>query len=361
MSRRPPSSRRPETEYGVLVFAGLAGIAKKELGTRGFEKARTFSLRNYDLVLFRAADSRAAHLAGLRLGEDCFYLMGDPVRVERQGDVERLRGVVTREGMLRGLEVKNRLFQPRKPKQTTYNCFVKQDQDREVHRKYIADRVCSLIGSHFSRWKRADPATVEIWGFYLDMNLHLGLRLSDHRMRYREGDPVLRGGALRPTIAAALACVAAPQPGELVIDPMCGTGTILIETLARNGQATYLGGDIDGEAVAIGTRRSAGKGVQLQEWDARELPLVDRSVDCILCNLPFGKQYSSAEANAALYPALMKSWLTKLKPGGRMVLLTSDSQNLERSLSACGLIWWVAGEVKVLGEWARIYRAAKGT
>jgi len=342
------------------VFAGLAGIAKKELSACGLGKARALSLRNYDLLLSKASDPVAPRLAGLRIAEDCFYMMGDPVRVERERDAERLRRTVTREEVLRGLEAKNRLFQPRRPKQTTYNCFVKQDRDREVHRKYIADRVCALVGADFSRWKRADPATVEIWGFYLDLNLHLGLRLSDHRMRYREGDPVLRGGALRPTIAAALACVADPQPGELVVDPMCGTGTILLEAVARNGEATYLGGDIDEEAVSIGTERLAKRGIQPQQWDAQALPVAERTVDCIICNLPFGKQYSSAKANEALYPALMKAWQSKLKPGGRMVLLTPDSENLERGLSACGMTWWVAGEVKVLGGWARIYRAGKG-
>jgi len=354
MRKRPDSGSEPQ--FGVLVFAGLARIAQKELSACEPRDVQCLRLRNYDLLLFRAALSDLDDFPRLRLPEDCFCMMGEPVAIERKSDAARLRGVLAQEAILQALELKNQLFRPKKPKATTYNCFIKQDQDRNVHRQFIADHVCALVAGHFSRWKRADPASVEFWGFYLDLKLHLGLRLSDSRMRYRGREPALREGALRPTVAAALACVADPQPGEMVVDPMCGTGTLLQEALFRNDAATYAGGDIDAEAVQTCKARLSGANAEIRQWDATDLPFPDQNIDCILCNLPFGKQFSTTGDNEILYPRLISAWAGKMKPGGRMVLLTSDCQNLENSLTRCGLSFRMACEVKILGEWARIYK-----
>jgi tRNA G10 N-methylase Trm11 len=356
MTARKRSDSGSEPQFGVLVFAGLARIAEKELSACSPGDVQRLRLRNYDLLLFRAAVSDLGDFARLRLPEDCFYMMGDPVVIERKSDAARLRGVLSQDAILRALEFKNQLFHPKKPKGTTYNCFVKQDKDRNVHRQFIADHVCALVAGQFSRWKRGDPASVEFWGFYLDLKLLLGLRLSDNRMRYRGREPAQREGALRPTVAAALACVADPQPGELVVDPMCGTGTLLQEAIFRNDAATYVGGDIDAEAVQTCKARLADTSAQVRQWDATDLPFPEQSIDCILCNLPFGKQYSTTGDNEILYPRLISAWAGKMKPGGRMVLLTSDWQNLENGLTRCGLSHRVACEVKILGEWARVYK-----
>ena len=355
---RSAASAKGDT-FAVLTFAGLGGLAKKELAVCKPQNLRVLGLRNYDLLLFDAALPALNELPRLRLAEDCFQMIGNPLRIETKSDVGRLRSIVTPDSIQQGLSYKNQLFKPRKPKSITYNCFIKQDEDREVHRKLIADTVCSLIGTRFAGWRRADPAAIELWGFYLEQKLHLGFRLSDNRMRYRGREPSEREGALRPTIAAALALLADPKDGDVVIDPMCGTGALLAEVVSRNREAEILGGDLDEEAAEMCADRFRSRAVEVHQWDARRLPLPEQSVDCFVCNLPFGKQFSTSAANESLYPALISDWVGKLKANGRMVLLTSDTQNIERSLTARRLRWRVAGKVKVLGEWARIYMASK--
>ena len=232
---------------------------------------------------------------------------------------------------------------------------MKQDKDRQVRRKQIAACINEAVGSRFRKWKRSDPAAVELWGFYARETLHLGVRLSDEKMRYRGQEPPERRGALRPTVAAALVYLADPADGELIVDPMCGSGSILREGVAFNKHARYVGGDIAGDAAAESAVSLAGKGVDVREWDARDLPLEPATVDCFICNLPFGRQYSTPVANEALYPALLSNWTEKLKQGGRMVLLTADSAAVERALDTCGPAWRTEHKVKVLGTWANIY------
>jgi len=341
--------------FGVLTFAGLADITRRELQPCHPTELATFRLRNYDLVVGTVGRGDAGRLAGLRTAEDIFSMMGRPLPVVGQRDLAKVGPIITRAGILDGVRLKNTLWGSRKRRSRTFTCFVKQDRDREVRRKSIAAKVIARVGSCFPRWRHADPAEIEFWGFYIEGVLHLGLRLSDERMKYRGKAPQRRKGALRPTIAAALALLADPKPGSLVVDPMCGTGTVLEEAFLREKGARYAGGDSAQDAVNLARQRLGGYGIAIERWDARRLPLDEGAIDCIICNLPFGKRYSTPDENPSLYRALVAHWQRKLKPRGRMVLLTADSRALEGCLVGLGLGWRRECRAKVLGAWATVY------
>lgn len=344
----------PSFAGALLCFAGLGELTVKFLKYRNFKNIRTKKLANYDLLLFSYTREQIPLLSQVPTAEDVFEVLGPPLEVHTGRDLQGLRSLLSREAVLAALQRKNVAFgRQSKARMTTFACFVKQDRDRRVRRKQIAAAVSGQIAGLFGRWKAADPAAVEFWGFYLDSRLHLGLRLSDHRLRYRGRAPQERPGALRPTIAAAMVQVAALQADEVCVDPMCGTGTLLREGRAQCDAARFGGGDIDAEAVDMA--RAGLGGVALEAWDARRLPLERHSVDCVLTNLPFGRQYGSTEDNRRLYGELLQHWSQKLRPGGRMVLLTADAAALEYHLGTLGFRWYIAARVKVLGVWARIY------
>lgn len=359
-SRSPKISRsRTAVGFGVLTFAGLAEIAQGELAPYDPSEVAVFRLRNYDLIVGKVSEASVGRLAGLRTVEDVFYMMGRPVTVAVRQDLGKLDRIASRAEVLNGVRLKNAFHGPRRHKSPTFNCFVKQDRDREVRRKEIAERVTALVGSCLPRWRRADPAEIELWGFYVKGVVHLGLRLSDEGMKYRGKAPQQRRGALRPTIAAALALLADPKPGSLVVDPMCGTGTILEEAFCRERDARYAGGDAAQDAVELAEARLTAYGIPIRRWEGKELPLDDAQIDCIVCNLPFGRRYSTGSQNPALYRALLSNWQGKLKAGGRMVLLTADSAALEGGLSGLGMKWRRECKAKVLGVWATIYVVEK--
>ncbi|XP_055083193.1 THUMP domain-containing protein 2 isoform X2 [Periophthalmus magnuspinnatus] len=54
---------------------------------------------------------------------------------------------------------------------------------------------------------------------------------------------------LRSTVAWAMGSMAQIQPGSLVVDPMCGVGTILIEAAKEHNDTYFLGIDIDDEQL----------------------------------------------------------------------------------------------------------------
>jgi tRNA (guanine6-N2)-methyltransferase len=347
--------RNTPVRFGVLTFAGLADITRRELQPCRPTELTVLRLRNYDLLVGAVGRGDLGRLAGLRTAEDVFHMMGRPVPIAGQRDLAKVAPMVTTAGILDGVSVKNTVWGSRRRRSHTFTCFVKQDRDREVRRKSIAAAVTARVASCFPRWRHADPAEIEFWGFYIEEVLHLGLRLSDEGMKYRGREPQRRTGALRPTIAAALALLADPGPGSFVVDPMCGTGTILEEAFAREERARYAGGDSAQEAVDLARQRLAAHGIAIERWDARRLPLEEGGIDCIVCNLPFGKRYSTPGENPSLYRALVSNWQRKLKPRGRMVLLTADSRALEDCLLGLGLSWRKECRVKVLGAWATVY------
>jgi len=64
--------------------------------------------------------------------------------------------------------------------------------------------------------------------------------------------------------------------------------------------------------------------------DCRRLPFADASVDVVLCDLPYGRQYGTEVGNQKLYAEALREVARVLRPGtGRAVLITTatDANN----------------------------------
>lgn len=206
-----------------------------------------------------------------------------------------------------------------------------------------------------------DEADVEFWLLVSGSEALVGLRLSDATMRHRSYKHEHLPASLRPTVAAAMSLLARPMPEDVVLDPLCGAGTIGIERALLAPFKRVIGGDIREEAVTMAKHnaRSAKVAAQWQVWDARELPLADESVTKIITNLPFGKQIGSHEANVDLYSALAREFDRVLVPTGLIVTLSSEDRLWETVLRDQG--WSVTKKVVivVLGQPASIFVAER--
>jgi tRNA (guanine6-N2)-methyltransferase len=173
-----------------------------------------------------------------------------------------------------------------------------------------------------------DDADVEFWVTLLDDELILAIRLTDERMRHREYKVAQLPGSLRPSVAAALAWLSQPGPDDLVLDPLCGAGTILIERAHLGRYRLLIGCDHDAAALAA-ARENVGpryKPLELHPWDAAAIPLPDHSVSTIITNLPWGNRHGSHVENRRLYPRLFHEFQRLIQPGGRLVILTGETR-----------------------------------
>ncbi len=146
----------------------------------------------------------------------------------------------------------------------------------------------------------------------------------------------LEGGAapLRETLAAGLLALAGWRPGEALYDPMCGSGTLLIEAArAAAGQApgslrgfaceswwrtelppklipqeTLIQGS-DRSGAALGVARAnaqrAGRSLALSRCEAQEAqPPAERGL--LICNPPYDRRAGGGEAAFEALAALLK-------------------------------------------------------
>ena len=202
----------------------------------------------------------------------------------------------------------------------TFRVIARVLQALSFMRTELRRQLTDAIKRDRPKWRIGDPAQIEVWiSEYLPGRFVAGLRLSDVKMRQHEGRLVEREGALRPTVASAMVRLAG-DGAELLLDPCCGSGTILGEALAARWDARGL--DIDPEAVRIARQNVPNADVQV--GDARKLEFADASVGACVSNLPFGQQYSVQGDMGSWLRSVLGEMARVTRAGGKVILLAPD-------------------------------------
>ena len=335
---------------GATCFAGLAPLLAKELGRLDATGITSTRLRNHDYLSFHLASGHLHSLRSMRLAEDIFLEVAAARRIERPSDIRMLSGKLNRQTILDAISLKNSIFRvARAKKRPSYVCFVRQDRDHRVSRRRISQRIEASLAAAFPRWRLSDPADLEFWVFWA-RNATLTLRLSDESLKYRCRPPPRRAAALRPTVAAAMVELAEIDDSHVVLDPLCGTGTLLLEGSLRHPNARFVGSDRSAEATALACRR-LGDRAEIRQCELTALKYAPASFDRVISNLPWGRQFKVGDALYTDGIATMLDWTTA---GGLLVLLTPRSDLIEPTLRRLRAKW-KATRVLVQGRWASIY------
>jgi tRNA (guanine6-N2)-methyltransferase len=358
MSRQRPAPEPPALY--AMVQPGLEPVAADEI-TRdlGGEVKRN----GRGLVVFRLPDVDEAVLR-LRTTEDVFLLAwGSDKLTYRAEDLDRIRRWTAKEADWTNLLRIHHAIRPRPSGKPTYR-LVTQMTGEHGYRRIDAGNALAqgLAGKLPPSWRPAeDNAAVEVWLTIQGSSAVCGLRLSDRAMRHRTYKEEHLPASLRPTVAAAMVRLAQTRPGHVLLDPMCGAGTILAEQLAiapgrgKGPGIEVWGGDLDAAALraALGNLRRLGQPL-LARWDATRLPLAGQSVDRLVSNPPFGKQLSTPEEIGPLYRRMVPEYDRVLKSGGRAVLLVSELPPLREAARSVGWQLEQNLRVRVLGQPAAV-------
>jgi len=109
--------------------------------------------------------------------------------------------------------------------------------------------------------------------------------------------PFFQPGSMDPDLARALVNIAGARPGATVLDPMCGTGGILIE--AGLVGADVIGVDVQ-EKMVRGTRENLAAALDggwgVLRGDGASLPIASGAADAVVFDAPYGRQ-SKIEGN----------------------------------------------------------------
>jgi 23S rRNA G2445 N2-methylase RlmL len=338
-----------------MTLPGLEEVAEEEIATDlGGDVKKT----SPGIVVFRLPRVERSVLA-LRTTEDVFLLgWGTDKLTYRAADLESIRKWTAREVDWEALLRIHHGIRPKPKGKPTYR-LVTQMSGEHGYRRGDAGKALArgLEGKLPASWRHAEAnAAVEIWLTIHGATAVCGMRLSDRAMRHRTYKQVHLPASLRPTVAAAMVRLAGAKPKQLVLDPMCGAGTILAEQLAlgqhaEGAKVKVLGGDLDPAALrtAAVNLRSLGRAL-LVRWDAVRLPLPRQSVDHLISNPPFGVQLGDPEKIAELYRQATVEYDRVLRRGGRAVLLVADFAALKAATRS--LPWKALQQVRlrVLGQ-----------
>ncbi|XP_074054753.1 tRNA (guanine(6)-N(2))-methyltransferase THUMP3 [Macrotis lagotis] len=207
----------------------------------------------------------------------------------------------------------------------------------------------------YFKWK-ADMTNFDV---EVLLNVHnneivVGIALTEeslHRRNITHFGPT----TLRSTLAYGMLRLCSPQPTDIIVDPMCGTGAIPIEGTAEWPNCYHIAGDNNPLAVkraannilSLLTKSQVkeskafwGLPIDAIQWDICNLPLRTGSVDIIVTDMPFGKRIGSKKRNWNLYPSCLQEMSRVCRPGtGRAVLLTQDRKCFAKALSRMGNVW----------------------
>ena len=205
---------------------------------------------------------------------------------------------------------------------------------------------------------------VKMKGFDLDVlitiditQVYVGISLTKESL-FKRNIEHFGPTTLRATICASLLQLANIQPGEIVVDPMCGGASIPIEGAIAFKQGFHIGGDNHDKAVTRSAdnfkslsdslTKASNSSIYQQlpgdiiQWDVTKIPLRNNSVDVFVTDLPFGKRSGSKADNRVLYPKIMNSMARVVKPStGRAVVLTQDKTSMFKAQGKFNKFWKV--------------------
>lgn len=217
------------------------------------------------------------------------------------------RAAFTRFGALELFTCKAEVSQALKALNSTdLSHVLKRGESFEVRIKHVKDYARELDGMalekklgecilHKTEGTRVNLRSPEktFTGILTEDKLVFGLKLAeimpksfmDRRPKKR---PFFHPSAMQPKLARCMVNLAKPKAGDMVFDPFCGTGSILIEAALMG--CRVLGLDVQRRMVKGSLRNFAHFGIKpegLVMADARKPPI--KAVDCIVADPPYGR------------------------------------------------------------------------
>lgn len=158
------------------------------------------------------------------------------------------------------------------------------------------------------------------------------VRLSPRPVGARAWRVVNMPGALNGAVAHSMVRLSEPKPDDIVLNMMCGSGTLMIERLLHSEAAQVIGCDIDPSALDAARKNIAAANVgpvELTDWNATDVPLRSASIDVIYADLPFGNLVGTHKDNLRLYPAMIDEATRLLRRDGRFIFITHEIKLIE--------------------------------
>ncbi|MGI5817145.1 MAG: methyltransferase domain-containing protein [Armatimonadota bacterium] len=320
----PPSG---ETPFFATLIAGLEEIVADELRERLPDATVLGATRG---KLFFSSPEPPRTAAELLTIENLFAYVDQLSDLPRTGlGLEVIEGWLAALDLDPALRVHRELHGPRA--RPSFRITAHRSGDHAYNSLQVAAAAGAGVVRRYGWDVDLEEYDYDLRVYVTDDTALAGLRLSPEALHQR-ARVRHTAASLNATVAHAMCRLTEPVEGQVVVDPMCGAGTILVERARLPGPDLLIGGDlfIKPLQAAQANIEAAGVGARIAQWDARALPLKTASVDTVICNMPWGRRIGSHRANRHLYPGFVRELARILKPEGVAALLTQEKRLITR-------------------------------
>ncbi len=200
-----------------------------------------------------------------------------------------------------------------------------------------SQEIVQLLGKIYSKNRKVilRKPEIEVRVLITNSTVYVGLKVSEldrrqfenRKVQYR---PYFSPISLHPKLARTLVNLSAIKKNEVLLDPFCGTGGILIE--AGIIGISVVGSDIE-EKMVKGCKENLDyykiKNYKLFSSDIGSINAHVSKIDAVVTDLPYGKSTTTkGEDIKKLYERTFKSISCVLKEDGRAVIGLSDKKML---------------------------------
>jgi hypothetical protein len=158
----------------------------------------------------------------------------------------------------------------------------------------------------------------------------------DERFAYRRADV---GASIAPVVGACLARLVRSGAEGVVVDPTCGSATLLIERALLDDGVTLVGMDVSPTAA-----RAAGENIiaaslshriAIRRGDAAERAAWPPQCREVIANLPFGVRSAAMDRDLkSVYRGIVNNAAETLQKGGRALLYTGNPRLMAPELES---------------------------
>ena len=144
---------------------------------------------------------------------------------------------------------------------------------------------------------------------------------------------------IKPAMAYALLTLADVQPGETILDPFTGSGTIPIQAASMyKSSVTIMGGDLYDDVIASADANAElnnlGPYIESRQMNVFELDsYVTGPIDKIVTNPPYGVKSATKSNMRKLYRAFIVKAAMLLREEGKMVVMLQRSDMFRQIVS----------------------------
>jgi len=336
------------SQLGYSLRSGINEKIKQKL-------ENNLNLKNYKYLglTVKGLETQAINSIKEKINIKVLKYFNGKIVFEYKGDVRELRKIRSLKKIYFLITIINKkeitpLFLKQRLKQVDINfltdLFDKKDRFAFfVNLRNLKTRdIRPILGKGLKKWLKekgfvtiSKDYNLEVRGFLNKDQVLIGFNLVDFLNYNRKWRKDLSSTALKPYLSYLLVYLSDILKTDVFLDPMCGSGSIIIERALAGGYKKIIGADKNKKALKSAQKNisNINQNIRTYHWDATNLPLAKNSINKVVVDMPFGIRSGKHSKNIDLYFGFLKEMKRVLISGSKMIILSQEVSLINKGLA----------------------------